>query len=88
MRTFVYGSRLALVVFVGMKASTDVSSAATPTRGETLFGMNVPSLGGLAEAESATGIRPAIVGTFADRAHTPDFPRALADQINGRGAVP
>jgi beta-mannanase len=50
--------------------------------------MDVPSLGALDEAESASGIRPALVGTFADWAHTPDFPRELAETINERGAVP
>ena len=50
--------------------------------------MNVPSLDALDEAESALGARAAIVGTFADWAHAPDFPRELADAINARGAVP
>ena len=50
--------------------------------------MNVPSLAALDEAESAIGARAAIVGTFADWEHTPDFPRELADAINERGAVP
>jgi hypothetical protein len=65
---------LALVVIAGVKAfsGVDPSSAATTARGQTLFGMDVPSLDALDEAESATGIRPAIVGTFADWAHTPD----------------
>jgi beta-mannanase len=90
MRTVVFGSVLALVVIAAVKAFSDVdtSSAAATARGQTLFGMDVPSLGALDDAESATGIRPAIVGTFADWAHTPDFPRALADGINERGAVP
>ena len=57
-------------------------------RGQTLFGMNVPSLQALDESESALGARPAIVGTFADWAHTPDFPLELAEAINDRGAVP
>ena len=57
-------------------------------RAGTLFGMNVPSLAALDEAESALGARPAIVGTFADWAHVPDFPRRQADAIRARGAVP
>jgi beta-mannanase len=64
------------------------SSGATAARGQTLFGMNVPSLAELDHAETAVGARAAIVGTFADWANTPDFPRHLADTINGRGAVP
>jgi beta-mannanase len=81
----VVAALLAMVTFAGVKA------AASPTearRGETLFGMNVPSLRALDEAESAVGARAAIVGTFADWAHTPDFPAGLAEDIDKRGAVP
>jgi beta-mannanase len=66
---------------------TDARKGAPAPRGQTLFGMNVPSLGQLDASESALRARAAIVGTFADWAHTPDFPRGLADAINARGAV-
>jgi hypothetical protein len=49
--------------------------------------MSVPTLDALDESESAPGVRAAVVGTFADWAHTPDFPTALAKAINERGAV-
>ena len=55
---------------------------------QTLFGLNVPSLQALDESESALRARPAIIGTFADWEHAPDFPIALARAINDRGAVP
>ena len=42
--------------------------------GQTLFGLNVPSLQALDESESALRARPAIIGTFADWEHAPDFP--------------
>ena len=42
----------------------------------------------LDESESALRARPAIIGTFADWEHAPDFPIALAEAINDRGAVP
>jgi beta-mannanase len=89
-RTLLFGSALALVVVAGVTgfAHSAASSAATTARGQTLFGMNAPSLDALDEAESAIGARAAIVGTFADWAHAPDFPRELADAINERGAVP
>lgn len=54
----------------------------------TLFGMNIPSLRALDRAEARIEVRPAIVGTFADWAHSPDFPRELAARVNARGAVP
>jgi beta-mannanase len=57
-------------------------------REQTLFGLNVPSLQALDKSESALRARPAIIGTFADWAHAPDFPIALARAINDRGAVP
>jgi beta-mannanase len=63
------------------------AEAAAPTS-VTLFGMNVPSLGALDSSETAVGARAAIVGSFADWAHTPDFPRAYASQVRARGAVP
>ena len=89
-RTLLLVPALALFLLIGVKAvaQTPASDAATTARGQTLFGMNVPSLAALDEAESAIGARAAIVGTFADWAHTPDFPRELADAINERGAVP
>ena len=43
-------------------------------QGQTLFGLNVPSLKALDGSESALRARPAIVGTFADWEHTSDFP--------------
>ena len=63
-------------------------SGASPARGQTLFGMNVPSLPALDHAEAAVGARAAIVGTFATWAGAPDFPRPFADAVNRRGAVP
>ena len=55
-------------------------------RGQTLFGMNVPSLERARRGGVGRGRRAAIVGTFADWEHAPDFPRAQAgDSI---GAVP
>ena len=42
--------------------------------------MNAPSLGALDEAESALGARAAIVGTYADWAHAPDFPSEQAER--------
>ena len=80
---------VAIVAIAAMKivSLTDASSAATATRGQTLFGMNVPSLERLDDSESAVGVRAAIVGTFADWVHAPDFPHALARDVNRRGAV-
>src|SRR3954451_11053477 len=68
------------------KSATAVSTAAVHR--QTLFGLNVPSLQALDESESALRARSAIVGTFADWEHTPDFPTGLAEAINERGAVP
>ena len=73
MRTLIVAAALALVILAGVK--TAAPNAATTARGQTLFGMNAPSLDALDEAESALGARAAIVGTFADWAHAPDFPR-------------
>jgi hypothetical protein len=53
-------------------AHTAASNMPETARGQTLFGMNVPSLDALDEAESAIGARAAIVGTFADWVHVPD----------------
>jgi beta-mannanase len=90
MRTLRVVPALALVILICVQgaAQTAPSNATANARGQTLFGMNVPSMDALDDAESATGSRAAIVGTFADWAHTPDFPRELADTINERGAVP
>jgi beta-mannanase len=64
------------------------STARGPTvHGQTLFGLNVPSLRALDESEDGLRVRPAIIGTFADWQHAPDFPIALARAINDRGAV-
>ena len=89
-RTLLVVPAMALVILISVTgaAQTAPPNATTSARGQTLFGMNVPSLAALDEAESVIGARPAIVGTFADWAHTPDFPRELADAINRRGAVP
>jgi beta-mannanase len=61
--------------------------AAPAARDRTLFGMDVPSLTQLDASESAIGAHAAIVGTFADWAHTPDFPTGFAQAVNRRGAV-
>lgn len=66
---------------------TDASSAAGVARGQTLFGMDVPSLKQLDASEAKVGARAAIVGTFDDWAHNPDFPAGLAEAVNERGAV-
>jgi hypothetical protein len=81
---------MVLACLGGMSRLTGAAEAgdAANARGETLFGMNVPSLRALDDAESALGARAAIVGTFADWAHDRDFPRDLAHAINERGAVP
>lgn len=74
----------------GARAQTGVEPPA-PTRGatrtQTLFGLDVPSLGQLDASESALGTRAAIVGTFSDWAHSPDFPLAFAHEVNRRGAI-
>jgi len=67
--------------------TSDASTATPSAGGQTLFGMDVPSLTALDASEAAVGVRAAIVGTFADWAHTPDFPLAFADDVNARGAV-
>jgi beta-mannanase len=59
----------------------------TVARDQTMFGMDVPSLKQLDASEAKIGARAAIVGTFADWAHTPDFPVGLAQAANRRGAV-
>ncbi len=84
MRTLIFVA--ALGILAGVK--TAAPNAATTARGQTLFGMNAPSLDALGEAESTLGARAAIIGTFADWAHTPEFPSELAGAINERGAVP
>src|SRR4051812_12850212 len=80
---------VALVLLVGMIGvpATDARDPGLAPRGQTLFGMNVPSLAQLDASESAIGARAAIVGTYADWAHSPNFPRRLADAITARGAV-
>jgi Glycosyl hydrolase family 26 len=64
------------------------TSSARPAAAPALFGMNVPSLEALDESESALGARAALIGTYSDWAHAPDFPGYLARRINARGAVP
>jgi beta-mannanase len=91
-RTILVGSALglALACAIGVKGLTDIaeSRGATTARGQTLFGMNVASLQALDDAESSVGANAAIVGTFSDWAHAPDFPHELAEAVNERGAVP
>jgi beta-mannanase len=82
----------ALVAFAILAAMpggpvADARTAAAPARPQTMFGMNVPSLRQLDASESRIGARAAIVGTFADWEHTPDFPRGLVAAIGARGAV-
>jgi Glycosyl hydrolase family 26 len=81
---------LVLAVIAGLMSSrlTGTSNAAPVPAGQTLFGMDVPSLEQLDTSEAAVGAHAAIVGTYADWAHSPDFPRSLAEEINHRGAVP
>jgi beta-mannanase len=90
---------LALVVAMTGRSSTAKSAIAggregastargANVDGRALFGLNVPSLQALDESESALRARPAIIGTFADWKHAPDFPIAVAEAINDRGAVP
>jgi len=77
---------VALTILVTLLAVQ--ASAKTAPQTGPLFGMDVPSLTALETAESAVGVRAAIVGTFADWEHTPDFPHGLATRISRRGAVP
>jgi beta-mannanase len=88
-RTFLAALLVALVVLAGNGgvALTDASSAAQPSQRQTLFGMDVPSLEQLDGSQSVVGVHAAIVGTFADWAHTSDFPSRLAEDVNARGAV-
>src|ERR1700760_697456 len=83
-------SLLALLIVAGVLRvpSADATRPASPPpRDLTLFGMNVPSLQQLKVSESAVGARAAVVGTYADWAHVPDFPVGFADAVNRRGAV-
>jgi beta-mannanase len=82
-RSLIVTVALALAVVAGVREAPRARTAPA-----TLFGMDVPSLRALDAAAHAVGARPAIVGTFADWAHTRDFPRAQAARINARGAVP
>src|SRR4051794_8883765 len=83
-RTLALACALALVTLVGM---SDAPRVAAAPPGRTLFGMNAPSLAQLDASESATGVHAAIVGSYADWAHTPDFPRREAAAVDARGAV-
>jgi beta-mannanase len=82
-------SLLALAALAGVVGVpfTDASSAAPTAPDQTLFGMDVPSMQQLDTSEARVGARAAIVGTFADWAHTPDFPIGFAEAANKRGAV-
>ena len=64
------------------------AEASAPPKSVTLFGMNAPSPAALDASERAVGARAAVVGSFADWAHAPDFPRAWADAVRARGSVP
>src|SRR4051812_44444584 len=83
MRTLMLVAALATLASV----RTGAPKAATTERGQTLFGLNAPSLRALDDAQAAIGAKPALVGTYADWQHTPDFPREFADAVNRRGAV-
>lgn len=80
-------ARLALVVLALALGLSRVPVGEAAPRDQTLFGMDVPSLAQLDASERAVSAHAAIVGTFADWAHTPDFPRAFAAAANRRGAV-
>src|SRR3954453_12860196 len=88
-RTIAVASAFAFAIVGAVRSVSDTaeSMAGTTPRGPTLFGLNVPSLDTLDEAESALGARAALVGTFSDWVHAPDFPRELAEAVNDRGAV-
>ncbi|MGZ4245390.1 MAG: glycoside hydrolase family 26 protein [Solirubrobacteraceae bacterium] len=83
------GLLLAVLALAGLLGvpHADASRAAVAGRDQTLFGMDVPSLDQLDASQSALGARAAVVGTFADWAHSPDFPRSFAAGANARGAV-
>jgi hypothetical protein len=89
LRIALVASLLALAVLAGRVGVpfADASSATPTARHQTLFGLDIPSLAQLDASESKIGARAAIVGTFADWAHTPDFPAGLAEAANKRGAV-
>jgi beta-mannanase len=80
-------ARLALVALALAVVLSRVPAGDAAPRDQTLFGLDVPSLGQLDASEHAVGAHAAIVGTFADWAHTPDFPRGFAEAANRRGAV-
>src|SRR4051794_31013320 len=88
-RTIAVASAFAFAIAGAVRSVSDTaeSIAATTPRGQSLFGMNVASLRKLDEAESALGAHAALVGTFSDWVHAPDFPRELAEAVNDRGAV-
>jgi beta-mannanase len=100
-RTVLLGSAIVLALVAAMAGRTSAAKSAIEAghaggstaravtgRGQTLFGLNVPSLPALDASEAALRARPAIIGTFADWSHAPDFPTGLARSINDRGAVP
>jgi beta-mannanase len=88
-RILLFALLLALATLAGTVGVpfTDASSAASVARDQTMFGMDVPSLAQLDASETKVGARAAIVGTFADWAHTPEFPTGFAKAANKRGAV-
>ena len=77
-------SSTAMSAIAGGREGASTVRGAT-AQGQTLFGLNVPSLKALDESESALRARSAIIGTFADWEHAPDFPVALAEEINIAG---
>jgi hypothetical protein len=79
---------LALAAVLGARGLATSDAAVKARPGAPLFGLNVPSLEALEASESAIGARAAIVGTFADWAHAPDFPAGHAEAVAARGAVP
>jgi beta-mannanase len=80
-------ARLALVALALAVVLSRVPVGEAAPGDKTLFGMDVPSYAQLTASEDAVGARAAIVGTFADWAHAPDFPRGFAVAANRRGAV-
>jgi beta-mannanase len=80
-------ARLPLIALALALVLSRVPAGVAAPGDQTLFGMDAPSFGQLDASEHAVGARAAIVGTFADWAHAPDFPRGFAEAANRRGAV-
>src|SRR5262245_50615333 len=89
--TFTVACALVPAILGGVSAGARTSSSAAATNvaaHQTLFGLNAPDLDALDRSEAALGLHAAVVGTYADWAHAPDFPARLAGALNARGAVP